>query len=80
MRIMNRSLHRFATLNAQALANKNKNSVRFETPNLSWDFEVVDYHCKAFGKGLKQSSFGNSKLFYKVDDNILIKVPPSQQA
>lgn len=57
MKIVQRSWAKFATLNTQYLANKNKNAVRFEAQNLSWDFEVADYHCKAFAKGLKSINF-----------------------
>lgn len=58
MRIVTRSLQGFANLNAQYALNKNKNAVRFESQNLSWDFQVVEYHCKAFAKGLKSLNFG----------------------
>lgn len=37
MRIVTRSVQRFA-LNVQYAANKNRNAVRFESQNLSWDF------------------------------------------
>jgi hypothetical protein len=57
MRLINRSLYKFANLNVQYAANKNKNAVRFESQNLNWDFEVVEYHCKAFAKGLKSLNF-----------------------
>lgn len=38
MRIVARSIQRFANLNVQYAANKNRNAVRFESQNLSWDF------------------------------------------
>lgn len=38
MRIVARNIQRFANLNTQYAANKNRNAVRFETQNLSWDF------------------------------------------
>ena len=57
MKIVQKNWAKFATLNAQCLANKNKNAIRFEAQNLSWDFEVADYHCKAFAKGLKSIKF-----------------------
>lgn len=38
MRIITRSIQGFANLNAQYALNKNKNAVRFESQNLSWDF------------------------------------------
>lgn len=38
MRIVNRTIQGFAKLNAQFAANKNKNAVRFESQNLSWDY------------------------------------------
>ena len=63
MRLINKTMYQFGSLNAQMLANKNKNSVRFEAQNLAWDYEVVDYHCKAFAKGLKQIRIGNSNNF-----------------
>mgnify|MGYP000199712411 FL=1 len=58
MRIVTRSIQGFANLNTQYALNKNKNAVRFEAQNLNWDFQVVDYHCKAFAKGLKSLNFG----------------------
>lgn len=61
MRIVTRNLQRFASLNTQFAANKNKNAVRFESQNLNWDFEVVEYHCKAFAKGLKSLKFDKGK-------------------
>lgn len=60
MRIINKTLHKFGNLNAQVIANKNKNSIRFEAQNLAWDYQIVDYHCKAFAKGLKQINIGSS--------------------
>lgn len=38
MRIVTRAIQGFANLNAQYVANKNKNAVRFESQNLSWDY------------------------------------------
>lgn len=61
MRIVTRTIQGFANLNTQFVANKNKNAVRFESQNLSWDYEVAEYHCKAFAKGLKSLRFGNGR-------------------
>ena len=57
MKIVQRNWQKFASFNAQYLANKNKNAVRFEAQNLSWDFEVAEFHCKAFAKGLRSIKF-----------------------
>jgi hypothetical protein len=62
MRIVTRRIQGFANLNVQYAANKNRNAVRFESQNLSWDFQVVDYHCKAFAKGLKSLKFDKGIL------------------
>ena len=80
MRVVQKSIRSFGTLNAQYLANKNKNAVRFQAQNLSWDFEVLEYHSKAFAKGLRSLNFSDSKKSFKVDDNFLIRTPSSQQA
>lgn len=62
MRIVTRNLQKFASLNTQYAVNKNKNAVRFESQNLNWDFQVVEYHCKAFAKGLKSLKFDKGIL------------------
>lgn len=63
MRLAVPTFYRLSALNTQFLANKNKNAVRFESQNLSWDFELVEYHSKAFAKGLQALEFGKGKSF-----------------
>jgi hypothetical protein len=60
MRLIQKSLNKFATLNAQFLLNKNKNAVRFESQNINWDFEEVNYQAVALAKGLAALSYQKS--------------------
>jgi hypothetical protein len=61
MNTLLRSFNRFGTLNAQFLLNKSKNAIRFESQNLTWDFEEANYQSQAFAKGLASLSFQKSK-------------------
>ena len=38
MLMIHRCLRNFATINAQYLANRNKNAVRFQSQNINWDY------------------------------------------
>ena len=58
--LITRSFNRFATLNAQYIANKSRNAVRFEAQNTIWDFEELNHHTMAFAKGLSTLNFRNS--------------------
>jgi hypothetical protein len=57
MTLVVRALQRFSNANAQLAVNKNRNAVRFASQNLSWDFEVAEYHCRAFAMGLRSLNF-----------------------
>ncbi len=39
MKLVQKLTNNFATLNAQYLANKNRNAVRFHSQNINWNFE-----------------------------------------
>jgi hypothetical protein len=55
-----RAFYRFGSLNTQFLRNKSKNAVRFESQNIIWDFEEVNYQSTAFSKGLLSLNFQKS--------------------
>jgi hypothetical protein len=56
-----KSIKNFANLNAQLLANKSKNAVRFESQNIIWDFEELNYQANALAKGLLSIKHKKSK-------------------
>lgn len=55
-----RNFNKFGSLNAQAVANKSKNAVRFESQNVLWDHEEVNYQSVALAKGLTSLALGKS--------------------
>jgi len=75
-----KNFNRFATLNAQYLANKSRNAVRFESQNISWDFEEANYQAIALSKGLTSLSFQKSSIYIHVGDSFLLRLPSAQQA
>ena len=60
MRLIHKCCRTFANINTQFIANKAANAVRFESQNVNWDQEEVNYQSMAFAKGLKTLSFGES--------------------
>ena len=47
----------FSTINAQYVANRTKNAVRFESQNINWDYEELNYQSVALAKGLKSLNY-----------------------
>jgi hypothetical protein len=72
MKIIQKISNNFTTLNAQYLINKNRNAMRFEAQNISWNFDEVNYQASALIKGLTSMKFKSS-------DNFLIKLPANLQ-
>ena len=53
----------FSTINAQYVANRTKNAVRFESQNINWDYEELNYQSVALAKGLKSLNYAESTKF-----------------
>jgi len=68
-----RLANRFGALNAQYQRNKSLNAVRFESQNIIWDHEEVNFQTQALAKGL-------TSLNFQKGDNFLLRVPPAQQS
>lgn len=60
MQTILRSRRYFASLNAQFLANRMRNAVRFESQNIAWDHEELNFQSTAFAKGLASLDFASS--------------------
>lgn len=57
-----RNAYRFGALDAQFQLNKSRNAVRFESQNLTWDYEESNYQTQAFAKGLASLRYGSCIL------------------
>ena len=57
MQLLLRRTQAFSSLATQYLLNKSRNAVRFESQNIIWDFEELNYQSNALAKGLSTMSF-----------------------
>ena len=63
MQAILRNKYFLAALNTQFRANRMKNAVRFESQNVSWDHEELNFQSVAFSKGLASLDFTHSTTY-----------------